>query len=189
MPEYKTVIESNKFWDAPESDIFPLPVVAFVLGVGRNRMCNIPVKRSTIRGRAYYRKSDILDWALSDDGKKLLHELKGKNSSIGRAAKIKSDFYDYKLGVRGPDESKRKDLQIKRLYKELDQLDRWLERANWPETDETAQRRELAVVTFNSLAELKRRKPGQYIHRWWLICDPDERSTAHKSALRTYQSI
>lgn len=94
MPKILTVIDANRFWSAPEDEIFPLPVVAVALGVGRNRMHLIPVASIKIEKRKCYRKSDILDWALSDAGKSLLQELRSKNSSIGRAIKARSAAMD-----------------------------------------------------------------------------------------------
>lgn len=93
--EYIDVIDAGKFWDASETDILPLPLVAIALGIGRNRMCSVPVGRIMIDKRAYYKKGDILDWALSDEGKILLNELKSRKSKIKRYADIKSKFYDY----------------------------------------------------------------------------------------------
>ena len=78
MMKQELIYKSGKFWDAPETDLFELPVVAYALGIGRNRMCNIPVKRQKIDMRWHYRKSDILDWAETNDGIKLLNELREK---------------------------------------------------------------------------------------------------------------
>lgn len=98
MPNYFDAIDANQFWTAPESDIFPLPVVAIALGIGRNKMSQIPVARIMIDKRAYYRKSDILEWFEVEQKKgknSLLLQLRAQNSSIGRAEKSKSQFYDY----------------------------------------------------------------------------------------------
>lgn len=184
MPDYLTVIDANKFWDAPETDILPLPLVAVALGVGRNRMHHVPVERIKIQGRAYYRKSDILDWALSDDGKKLLNELRTMNSSIARYAKTKSAVFDYMRGFSGPDESKSKDAQIKRLYRELESYERELRRAIWPESEQTAKTCELACAAFKRLSQLKRRKPSRFKSSWWVIDDPEKRSNALKEKYR-----
>lgn len=95
MPNYFDVIDSNKFWEAADNDLFPLPQVAVALGVGRNKMSKIPVKRIMIDKRAFYIKGDVLDWALSKQGKDLLLLLRAENSSIGRAEKYRSDAYDF----------------------------------------------------------------------------------------------
>lgn len=95
MPSYLDVIEANNFQTAPESDIFPLPIVAIALGIGRNKMNQIPVARIMINKRAFYKKCAILDWALSSEGKVLLSKLKEQKSSISKAEKMRSLFYDY----------------------------------------------------------------------------------------------
>lgn len=81
MSKNEQVFEAGNFWAAPEADIFPLPAVAAALGVGRNRMCDIPVKRLKISGQWCYQKSAILDWAETDDGAKLLRELVEKKKA------------------------------------------------------------------------------------------------------------
>lgn len=88
------VLDANRFWDAQETDTFPLPLVAIVLGVGRNRMSKIPVQRFMVDKRAYYKKCEILDWALSTDGKKLLNELKDKNSKIKKITQARAKAYE-----------------------------------------------------------------------------------------------
>lgn len=100
MPSYLDVIEANKFQTAPESDIFPLPIVAIALGIGRNKMCQIPVIPIMIDKRKCYRKSDILNWAIAEQVKgkdNLLLKLIDENSSIGRAERNRSKFWDYYL--------------------------------------------------------------------------------------------
>ena len=84
----------DKFWGAHDDDMFPLPMVAFALGIGRNKMCKLPVAFVMIEKRKCYRKGDILDWALSDEGKKTLTQLHSENSSIGRAIKTRTKLYD-----------------------------------------------------------------------------------------------
>ncbi|MES2662742.1 MAG: hypothetical protein V4629_05500 [Pseudomonadota bacterium] len=98
MPNYLDVIDSNKFWeDTPDSDLFSLTVLAAALGVGRNKMSKLPVKRYMFDKRVYYKKGDVLDWASSEQGKDLLLSLRAENSSIGRAEKSRSKYYDYQL--------------------------------------------------------------------------------------------
>jgi hypothetical protein len=184
MPDYLTVIDAGKFWEAPETDIFPLPVVAAALGVGRNRMHHIPVAPIMIAKRKCYRKADILDWALTDDGKALLQELKTKNSSIGRAIKNRSAAWDAIKGFNGPDESKNKEAQIRRLYRELESYKRELRRATWPESEQTAKICGLACVAFKQLSQLKRRKPSRFKYCWWVIDDQEKRSNALKEKYR-----
>ena len=94
MPSYIDVVETGKFWQALNSDIFSLPVVAVALEIGRNKMNQIPVVRIMIDKRAFYQKGAILDWALSDEGKDLLNKLKEQKSSISKAAKMRSLVYD-----------------------------------------------------------------------------------------------
>lgn len=183
MPDYLTCVDAAKFFDTTtnESDIFSLPVVAAALGIGRNMMCRIPVYPIKIKGRKYYRKSAILDWAETDLGMNLLLELRAKNTSIGRAGRNRSAAYEhYYTGGNEPDERRRKDLQIRRLTKELAELDRRLYFAPWPESIETAKYRELAVETYNRLSQLKGRKSSRYRYSWWLIADGTARSKAHK---------
>lgn len=88
------IFDASIFWDAQETDIFPLPQVAIVLGISRNRMCNIPVQRFIVDKRAYYKKSDILEWALSTDGKKLLNELRDKNSKLKKLTQARTKAYE-----------------------------------------------------------------------------------------------
>ena len=95
MPNYMDMVEAGKFWEAPESDIFSLPVVAVALGIGRNKMNQIPVTRIMIDKRAFYKKGAILDWTLPDEGKDLFNKLKEQNSRIGKSAKIRSLAYDH----------------------------------------------------------------------------------------------
>lgn len=100
MPNCLDVIEANQFWTDPESDIFPLRIVAIALGIGLNKMCQIPVIPIMIDKRKCYRKSDILNWAIAEQVKgkeSLLLKLRAENSSIGRAEKTKSKVYDYYL--------------------------------------------------------------------------------------------
>lgn len=94
MPSYINVVEAGKFWETLESDIFSLPVVAVALGIGRNKMNQIPVARIMIDKRAFYQKAAILDWAMSSEGKDLLYKLKEQKSGIGKATKMRSLFYD-----------------------------------------------------------------------------------------------
>lgn len=183
MPDYFTRVDATKFFDATtnESDIFPLPVVAAALGVGRNMMCKIPVQSILIKGRKYYRKGAILDWAETAPGMNLLLELRAKSTSIGRTEKNRSRAYQYHYtGDSGPDERRRKDLQIRRLAKELAELDRQLYFAPWPEGIKTAKQRKLAIETYIRLTQLKGRKPSRYGYSWWLITDNEARSKAHR---------
>lgn len=84
----------DKFWGAHDDNMFPLPIVAFALGIGRNKMCKLPVAFVMIEKRKCYRKGAILDWALSDEGKKTLTHLRSENTSIGRAIKTQTKLYD-----------------------------------------------------------------------------------------------
>jgi hypothetical protein len=88
------VFKASMFWDAQETDLFSLPQIAITLSIGRNRMCEIPVKRFMVDKRAYYKKSDILDWALSTDGEKLLNELRDKNSKIKKLTQARTRAYE-----------------------------------------------------------------------------------------------
>jgi hypothetical protein len=197
MPDYQTVIDADKFWNALEGDLCPLPVVAVALGLGRNFMCKIPVKPIIIAGRKCYRKSDILDWAETDEGKALWLELRAKNTSIGRYERGRSAAWDTLLGFSGPNESKRKDLQIRRLCSELESYSNKLRWASWPESEETAKLRELAFETFITLKSLQQKTPRHkqnkprwlrgwkwYQSDWWVIDDPDKRGIAHKERYR-----
>ena len=102
MPTNQNVIDSNKFWTAPESDIFPLPIVAIALGIGRNKMCQIPVISKVIEKRKFYKKSEILDW-LTEDKKKgkesLWLKLRSQTTSIGKDEKNRSKFYDLQFNT------------------------------------------------------------------------------------------
>ena len=49
--EFIDQIEAGKFWQADEAAIFALPLVALALGVGRNKMCRVPVTRIMIDSR------------------------------------------------------------------------------------------------------------------------------------------
>ena len=84
----------DKFWGAHYDDMFPLPMVAFALGIGRNKMCKLPVAFVMIEKRKCYRKGAILDWALSNEGKKTLTQLRSENTSIGRVIKTRIKLYD-----------------------------------------------------------------------------------------------
>ena len=92
--EFIDQVEAGKFWKADDADIFPLPLVAIALGVGRNKMHRVPVARIMIDGRACYKKGDILDWALSDDGKATLIQLRSEKTKIGKEIKARTKTYD-----------------------------------------------------------------------------------------------
>ena len=185
-------MDANQFWTAPESDIFPLPVVAVALGIGRNQMCQIPVARIMIENRAYYRKSDILNWAIAEqvNGKdNLLLKIRAENSSIGRYERARSKAIDQTpyYGVNGVDERGRPDLQIKRLFDELNRLEIEFAYCEWPESADKVSSRELAVKTLNRLLELKNEcysrqkcELSSFKSRWWYIANDEEREQAHK---------
>lgn len=179
MPDWVTAIEANQFWASPESDLFPLPVVAFALGIGRNNMHRVPVDRILVKGRAFYRKSDILDWAETEDGQTLWRELRDRNTSIGRAAKKRQLIQE---GT--PDERGEREAEISRLEKELWELNRYIDFAP-PDDIEAEQTRMLAVDTFNRLAELEkgipkhRKRSCRFRGKWWLIDDPEQRKKAY----------
>ena len=40
---YEISIGVDKFWGAHDDNMFPLPIVAFALGIGRNKMCKLAV--------------------------------------------------------------------------------------------------------------------------------------------------
>ena len=92
--EFIDQVEAGKFWKADDADTFPLPLVAIALGVGRNKMHRVPVARIMIDGRACYKKGDILDWALSDDGKATLIQLRSEKTKIGNEIKARTKNYD-----------------------------------------------------------------------------------------------
>lgn len=97
MPTYLDAIDANKFWTASDEEIFPLPIVAIALGIGRNKMCKIPVNRVMVLNRACYKKSDILDWCENESIKgidSLLLKLRSQKSSIGKAENYRSKFWD-----------------------------------------------------------------------------------------------
>jgi hypothetical protein len=184
MPTHQNAIDSNKFWTAPESDIFPLPVVAIALGIGRNKMCQIPVARIMIAKRACYRKSDILNWALAEQAKggdNLLLKLRAENSSIGRYERAWSRAYDQSpyYGVSGADERKDKHALAKRLHKELQELDRVLTYTSML-TNGIEDKRGLAVSNYKQLANLRgyERWASEFESCWWLIDDFRERQKA-----------
>ena len=192
MPNYFDVIDANQFWTAPESYIFSLPIVAIALGIGRNKMCQIPVKRIMVERRACYRKSDILNWAIAEQVKgkdNLLLKLRAENSSIGRYERAWSNAYDQipYYGGSGKDERGRPDLQIKRLFDELYRLEREFAYSDWPESSDKVSSRELAVKTLNRLLELKNKCYSRqknelrtFKSRWWYITNDQEREHAHK---------
>lgn len=184
MPNYLDAIAANQFWTAPESDIFPLPVVAIVLGIGRNKMCKIPVKRIMVERRAFYRKSDIVEWAIAEQAKggdNLLLKLRAENSSIGRYERARSKAYDQMphYGGSGIDERTNKNAFAKRLYEELQELDRSLTCSSML-TKGMEDKRNLAVNNYKQLASLKgyKRWASEFESSWWLIDDFRERQKA-----------
>lgn len=192
MPKYLDIIEANKFQTAHESDIFPLPIVAIALGIGRNKMSQIPVIPLMIDKRKCYRKSEILDWAIAEQTKgkdNLLLKLRAENSSIGRYEKAWSKAYDQSTyyGVNGIDERGRPDLQIERLLDELNELEREFAYNDWPESADKVSCRDLAVMTLNRLLELKnkcnyhqKKELEIFKSRWWYIENDEKRAEAHK---------
>jgi hypothetical protein len=180
--------DALKFWDAPETKIFPLPVVAYALGVGRNMMNKIPVARLSIEGRLYYEKAKILDWALTEDGKNLLHELRGKNTSVSRAAKNRSEDADVYYGKTGPDERGKngRALQIRRLRKELGEYEIFFF-LNLHEPLEP-EKHSRPIEAFNELRKLLRKDPRRYENRpWWLIENPLEQEAARKAQIEAME--
>ena len=192
MPTYQNVIDSNKFWTSPESDIFSLPIVAISLGIGRNKMCQIPVIPLIIDKRKYYRKIDIINWAITEQVKgknSLLLKLRAENSSIAKFERARSKAYDRTpyYGVDGVDERGRDDLQIKRLLDELNRLHREFAYSVCPESAEKVSSRELAVETLNTLLDLRNKcnyrqklDLNAFKSMWWYVSDNEEREQAHK---------
>lgn len=185
MPNYLDVIEANKFWTAPESDIFLLPIVAIALGIGRNKMGKIPAARIMIEKRAYYRKSDILNWAIAEQVKgsdNLLLKLRKENSLISKIEKNRSKFYDYYLSkpykslyrpssING---ETKKDI-FYRLRKEWLNNGGFLSKLNnCNNIEELKVLIEIAVSYREQFIKLRMGLPrGIELNRWWFIKDFD----------------
>lgn len=88
--------EYMSFWQAAPQDLFTVTGIALVLGINRNAVVQIPVKRHLIDKRAYYRKGDIEAWLNTEiampDG--LLRQLQIKQeSAVNRMRKHRSRIY------------------------------------------------------------------------------------------------
>lgn len=88
--------EYKNFWQAAPEEFFTVTGIALVLGINRNAVVQIPVKRYLIDKRAYYRKGDIEAWLNSEivipDG--LLRQLQIKQESAEkRMRKHRSRVY------------------------------------------------------------------------------------------------
>lgn len=122
-------------------------------------MCQIPVIPIMIDKRKCYRKSDILNWAIAEQVKgkdNLLLKLIDENSSIGRYVKARTKAYDQMphYGGSGIDERVNKNALAKRLYKELQELDRSLTYTSML-TKGMEDKRSLAVSNYKQLANLE----------------------------------
>lgn len=194
MPNYLNAIAANQFWTAPESDIFPLPVVAIALGIGRNKMCKIPVKRIMVERRAFYRKSDILNWALAEQARgkdSLLLKLRAENSSIGRAERNRSKFYDYYFSKSNrshyrPNSVKgetKKDTyyRLRKEWRNSGGIYSQLENCN-----DNEELKILTSVAWGYRREFIRLREGLpdgiELKRWWFIIDFDKLMEARKNS-------
>jgi hypothetical protein len=88
--------EYMSFWQAEPQVLFTVTGIALALGINRNAVVQIPVKRYLIDKRAYYRKGDIEAWLNTEiampDG--LLRQLQIKQESAEkRMRKHRSRIY------------------------------------------------------------------------------------------------
>lgn len=195
MPKYLDLISSNRFWEASENDIFPLPIVAIALGIGRNRMIEVPVISLIIEKRKCYRKRDILDWALGEKEKgkdSLLLKLRAKNSSIGKAENVKKKFYDqyyskengshyWPTSLKG--ETKRN--LYHRLHKEWDDVRSLLNDCD--DEDELLKLVKLSWEYREQFVKLRMGLPYNLrldISNWWLEKDTDKLKEAQQNSKR-----
>lgn len=193
MPEYIDVIESNKFWEASEDDIFPLPIVAIALGIGRNKMCKVPVNPIMIEKKKYYRKRDILDWSLAEQEKgkdNLLLNLRSENTSVGRIERARSKAYDhYYSNSSGshyrPSSAKGETKRDKhnRLYKEWREISSQLNDCN-----DKNELLELVKLAWEYRKEFIKLRMGLHyglrIDNWWFEKDIDKLQEAWVGARR-----
>lgn len=54
------------YWDAADTDYITVPGIALILGINRNWVKKIPVKRYMIDKRGYYLKGEIKSWMEED---------------------------------------------------------------------------------------------------------------------------
>lgn len=171
--EFIDIIEAGKFWDAPDSDIFALPLVAIALGIGRNKMHILPVTKIMIDRRACYKKGDILDWALSDAGKSMLTVLRSENTKIGRVVTARTKAYD--LYYTGDPEShyrpsngikETKQDKHERLWREWTEI--WRRRDTYCDDEALKMLIKLAWDYRKQFVKMRMGLPkGLYINNWW----------------------
>ena len=163
----------DKFWIAHDDDMFPLPIIAYALGIGRNKMCKLPVAFVMIEKRKFYRKGAIVDWALSEEGKKTLTLLRSENTSIGRVIKTRTKLYDryyqnapnsYYKPSNGINETKQD--KHERLCHEWNDIRRELRNCN--EDEDLERLIEVAWTIREQFVNLRMGLPhGIEIRNWW----------------------
>ena len=59
-------LEIRKYGSLADDDFITLKTVALVLGINRNKVCQLPVQFTLVDKRKVYRKGDIREWLALD---------------------------------------------------------------------------------------------------------------------------
>lgn len=167
-----TIHKAARFWsaDSPDDELFPLPVVAAALGVGRNSMCALPVTARLIDKRKYYRKGDVIRFLDSDESTHLMDLLRTKHRDANEGAieRAKQEYYEARW--------------IRSLQEEVAELNEGLMFEEWPLGPDTEDLLHAYGKACRNLQEAGRKIPRPPEGAWWVIEDPEQRDQAHRKA-------
>jgi hypothetical protein len=89
-------IDMEKYDKAPDDFFMTIKTVSLVLGINRNKVRQIPVRRHMIDKLGYYRKGDIQEWRAHDESQQdsLLRKLQAEQAAaVAKIAKQPSRRY------------------------------------------------------------------------------------------------
>ncbi|MBL8443071.1 MAG: hypothetical protein JNK52_03385 [Zoogloeaceae bacterium] len=168
MPDGYTINDAASFWGAPEEKIFPLPVVAEALGISRNDIGKLPIRRLTIDKRGAYRKADVTGFMADSAKRHLLDELQAKRARR-IAPLIEAEMRDYF--------ARRHQAELK--Y-EMGYYHRELDVAPWPLDDDGMELLRNLKAAASTLESYGRKPPEPTVGAWWTIADESLREKAHR---------
>lgn len=168
MPDGYTINDAASFWGAPEEKIFPLPVVAEALGISRNDIGKLPIRRLTIDKRGAYRKSDVTRFMFDSAKRHLLDELQAKRARR-IAPLIEAEMRDYF--------ARRHQAELK---DEMRYYHQQLDMAPWPLDGEGVEMLRNLDAAASALESYGRKPPEPTVGAWWTIADESLRAKTHR---------
>lgn len=160
-------------WRRPDTDLVPVAEVAEFLGISRNDVRQLPIKRHQIKNSFYYLAKDVRLFPLENADDELFLRLKAKKAkSVAKlnpaAMRQEAEFEADKRARSGVP-------HVEDVPYDIEEREEELKHAPWPASEDVEEMRQEVLALRLKYPKIKRPKEA-----WWLIDEDDKRDQAHR---------